>query len=59
MVIGNPAKIVGFVYTPEEVIAFEENKYNPVDRTDIEKYEKIYNKYFINRITDIKKFVSI
>lgn len=59
VVLGNPGKIVGFCLTPEELREHEENLYPAEQRTDIEKYEKEYNKYFINRITDIKKFVNI
>ena len=54
IVVGNPAKIVGFLFTPEEVRQFEENKY-PDNPTDISKYEVIYHKYFIERIKTIKQ----
>ena len=59
IVLGNPGKVVGFRLTPEELRDHEENLYPTEKRTDIEKYEKEYNKYFINRITDIKKYVNI
>lgn len=55
IVVGNPAKIVGFLYTPEEVVEFEKDKYSEAERTDIEKYTKLYEKYFIKRMSDIKK----
>lgn len=55
IVVGNPAKIVGFLYTPEEVAEFERDKYSESERTDIDKYTKQYEKYFINRMSDIKK----
>lgn len=58
IVAGNPAKIVGFLYTPEEVIEFEKDKYAENERTDIEKYRKLYDKYFINRMSDIKKLLN-
>lgn len=58
LVVGNPAKIVGFLYTPEEVLEFEKNKYPEAERTDIEKYTKLYEKYFINRMPEIKKSLS-
>jgi len=57
IVVGNPAKIVGYVFTPEEVKEFEEKHY-PNNPIDLVKYEKDYNKYFINRIKDIKKLVN-
>lgn len=59
VVLGNPGKIVGFRLTPEEVCEHEKKLYPLEERTDMVKYEKIYNKFFINRITDIKKYVSI
>lgn len=58
IVVGNPAKITGFLYTPEEVEEFEKDKYPESERTDIEKYRKQYDKYFINRISEIKKMLN-
>ena len=58
IVVGNPAKIVGFLYTPEEVLEFEKDKYPEAERTDIEKYKKLYEKYFISRMPEIKKSLS-
>lgn len=58
IVVGNPAKIVGFLYTPEEIKAFEKDRYPEIERTNIEKYSKLYDKYFINRIIDIKKTLN-
>lgn len=58
LVVGNPAKIVGFLYTPEEVVEFEKDKYSETEKTDIDKYTKLYEKYFINRMSEIKKSLS-
>lgn len=58
IVVGNPAKIVGFLYTPEEVAEFEKEKYPEAERTDIEKYTRLYEKYFINRMSEIKKSLN-
>jgi Acetyltransferase (isoleucine patch superfamily) len=58
IVIGNPAKIVGFVYTPDEVQQFED-KYFPNNPIDIEQYKYYYEKYFINKITEIKQFTKL
>lgn len=55
IMVGNPAKIAGFLYTPEEVENFEKEKYTENNRTDIEKYRRLYDKYFINRMPEIKK----
>lgn len=58
IVLGNPAKIVGFVYTPEEVRNFE-SKHFPNNPIDVEKYESDYQKYFINRLKEIKQFTKL
>jgi len=58
IVAGNPAKIVGFLFTPEEVEQFEQDKYPENERTELERYKKLYEKYFINRITEIKKLLN-
>lgn len=55
--IGNPAKIVGFVMTPEDVATVEEN-YPEEKRISIEQYKKEYDKYFKSRIKDIRKYVN-
>lgn len=59
VLMGNPAKIIGFKYTPDEMQKHEADNYKPGNRTDIIQYEKLYNKYFLNRINDIKKITSI
>lgn len=58
IVVGNPAKIVGFLFTPEEVESFESDKYSESERTDIGRYRILYEKYFINRMGDIKRMLN-
>ena len=58
IVIGNPAKIVGFKFTPEEVVKHEKILYSENDRIDIQLLEKNYSKYFINRISEIKSYLK-
>ena len=58
IMMGNPAKIVGFLYTPEELVEFEEKTFAENDRTPIVQYEKDYNKYFRSRLLEIKRFVQ-
>lgn len=58
IVVGNPAKIVGFRFTPEEIIKHEMIRYTPENRIPFQKLENNYNKYFINRYEDIKKILS-
>jgi len=58
VVVGNPAKIVGFVYTPEEVETFEKEKFSEDERISLEKYKKLYEKHFIDNMKNIKNYLS-
>lgn len=58
IVIGNPAKVVGFKFTPDEVIKHEEILYTTEERLSREQLEKNYDKYFIKRIKEIKVFTK-
>ena len=58
MVIGNPARVIGFKFTPEEVIEHEKALYPESERIPLETLQKNYEKYFINRIDDIKQFLK-
>lgn len=58
IMIGNPAKIVGFMYSPEEVEEFEKNVFPEGERIDVEKYRQDYKKYFIDRRKEIKSFLQ-
>ena len=59
IVIGNPAKIVGFLLTPEEMAEFEKKKYTEIERTPIEKYTQWYERYFRNRSKEIRTFIKL
>lgn len=59
IVIGNPAKVVGFRYTVEEIIEHEKILYKEAERLPLDLLEKNYKKYYLNRIREIKQFVSI
>lgn len=58
IVAGNPAKIVGFNFSPEEIIEHEKKLYPENERLKYDYLEKNYNKYFINRILEIKTFLK-
>lgn len=58
IVMGNPSKIVGFVATPQEIVEFEKENYPESERIPIEVIERNYNKYFKDRIKEIKEFVK-
>ena len=59
VVVGNPAKIVGFSFTPEEIIEHEKKLYSPENRFSLECLEKNYKKYCLDRISEIKKITKI
>jgi acetyltransferase-like isoleucine patch superfamily enzyme len=57
--VGNPAKVVGFNFTPEEILAHEEKLYPKETRLSKDTLEKNYKKYFLDRIKEIKSFTRI
>lgn len=59
IVIGNPAKVVGFKWTVEEMMEHEQKVYKVEDRIDSVFLQKNYEKYFLNRISDIKKITRL
>ena len=58
IVVGNPCKVVGFVFTPDEIIEHEQKLYSLEERLPIELLNKNYNKYFLDRIADIKEYMK-
>ncbi len=58
VVVGNPAKVVGFKFTPEEIIEHEKKLYSEEERLPMETLQKNYDKYFINRIKEIKQYLK-
>lgn len=58
IVIGNPAKVVGFKFSPEETILHEKLLYNENERLSLDLLEKNYNRYFLNRINEIKTILK-
>lgn len=59
IVTGNPCKVVGFRFTPEEIINYEKKQYEESDRLPFDLLKKNYEKYFINRIKEIKQFTKL
>jgi len=59
VVMGNPAKIVGFNFIPEEIIEHEKALYPEKERLPLELLEKNYNKYFISRVKEIKEYTRL
>ena len=58
IVMGNPAKIVGFRFLPKEIVAFEREYYQEAERIPLEVLERNYDKYYKNRIKDLKEFTK-
>ena len=59
VVMGNPAQVVGFVFTPEQIIEHEKALYPEEERLPLAKLEKNYQRYYINHINDIAKYTNI
>jgi putative colanic acid biosynthesis acetyltransferase WcaF len=59
LIMGNPAKVVGFVRDVDDIIKYEVETYPESERIKREILDKNYKKYFFNKISDIKKFVSL
>lgn len=49
IVVGNPAKIVGYRFTPDQIIEHEKALFPENERLPYDKLVKNYNKYFENR----------
>lgn len=59
VVTGNPAQVVSFVFTPEEIIEHEKILYNDDDRLPLAKLEKNYKKYYMDHIHHIAGYMSL
>ena len=59
VVMGNPAKVVGFNFTPEEIIEHEKALYSEEERLPLELLEKNYKKYFLDHIKEIKAYTGL
>lgn len=58
IVAGNPCKIIGYRFTPEEIIEHEKALYPEEKRLPLSKLEKNYQKYFENR-AKIVEYISL
>ena len=57
IVVGNPGKVVGFSMTPEEIVEYEKHQYPEEERIPLEKLQKNYKKYFLDRKEEIKNLL--
>lgn len=58
VVTGNPAKIVGFKYSPSIIVEHEEKLFPEEERLSEELLEENYKKYFISRIKEIQEYLK-
>ena len=56
--LGNPAVVVGFNYSPEEIIKHESTLYRESDRFSIDRLERNFKKYYLNRLDEISLYVK-
>ena len=59
IVFGNPAKIIGFIFSPEEMSEFENIHYPESERTPLEKYTTLYTKYYKDRMKSNKEYYKL
>ena len=59
VVVGNPCKIVGFRFTPEEVVEHEKALYPEDERLPLELLEKNYNKYYLTKLKEIRAYLRL
>ena len=58
IIAGNPAKVVGFRFSPYATIEHEKVLYPENERLTLELLKENYKKHFINRMKEIKAFLS-
>ena len=58
IVMGNPARIVGFRYSPAIIAEFEEENYPEEERIPLEVLEENYKKYYLSKLSEIKAFLG-
>lgn len=59
IVMGNPAKVIGFNFTPEEIIEHEKALYPEDKRLPIELLITNYNRYFKSKTKEIMSFIKL
>lgn len=59
IVAGNPAKVVGFRFTPSIIVQHEEELYPEEERLPEDLLEENYKKFFVSKIKDIQQFLSL
>lgn len=57
--IGNPAKVIGFKFSPQEVLEHEKFLYPEGERLSEDVLNENYNKYFMKKLKDIKSYLKV
>lgn len=58
IVIGNPAKVIGFKFYVDEIIEHEKTLYSEEERLPKNKLEKNYEKYYVKKIDKIVDYIK-
>jgi len=58
IVMGNPARVVGFRYPPAMIAEFEEENYSEKERIPLSVLEENYKKYYLDKLQEIKQFLG-
>ena len=58
IVMGNPSMVVGFRYTPDQILELEEEQYPENERIPEEILRSNYKKYYLDRLEDIRKLLN-
>lgn len=59
IVIGNPAKVISFIFTPEEMIEFEKDRYQENERTSFDDYARLYQHFYKGNLKEISKYLKL
>lgn len=59
IMMGNPAKLVGFRFLPKVIVEIEKSRYSESERIPLDLLESNYQKYYKDRIKEIKEFVKL
>lgn len=58
VVTGNPARVVGFKYSPSIIVEHEEQLYPEGERLPEDLLEENYKKHFVSRIKEIQEYLK-
>ena len=58
IMMGNPARLVGFRYLPKVIVEIEKSRYPESERIPLDVLEHNYQKYYKDRIKEIKDYVK-